>query len=222
MIISPLGVVPKRVPGECRLIHDLNFPKNNSVNSHIDKSQTEVHYELLDHCVSIIHRLGANCRIAKADIKDAFRIIPIHPADYYLFGFTWNGLFYYDRCLPMGCSSSCQIFESFANALQWILINKLRVRNMSHILDDFIFFGPANSSHCSIGLQSFITLAESLNVPIRADKTVLPITIISLHGIEIDTSIIQVRLPEDKLIDARSKIDSCTVAKRLLYETFSH
>ena len=31
LIISPLGVVPKKTPGEYRLIHDLSFPKDNSV-----------------------------------------------------------------------------------------------------------------------------------------------------------------------------------------------
>jgi hypothetical protein len=46
--------------------------------------------------------------LSKCDIEDAFRIIPIHPSDYYLLGFTWNNYFYFDRCLPMGASSSCQ------------------------------------------------------------------------------------------------------------------
>ena len=105
VVLSPLGVVPKKVPGEFRLIHDLSFPKGDSVNSHIDRSFTEVHYELLDHC-----SLGPNCQMAKADIKDAFRIIPIHPNDHKLLGFSWQGKFYYDKCLPMGCSVSCQTF----------------------------------------------------------------------------------------------------------------
>jgi hypothetical protein len=58
------------------------------------------------------------------DIEDAFRIIPIHPSDYYLLGFTWNNYFYFDRCLPMGASSSCQIFEKFSCAIQWIMQTK--------------------------------------------------------------------------------------------------
>lgn len=61
--------------------------------------------------------------MAKTDIEDAFRVIPIHPADYYLLGFTWEGQYYYDKCLPMGASSSCQIFESFSSALQWVMEN---------------------------------------------------------------------------------------------------
>ena len=40
LIIYTLGVVPKKTPGEYRLIHDLSFPKDNSVNSHIPKTYT--------------------------------------------------------------------------------------------------------------------------------------------------------------------------------------
>ena len=44
IILSPLGVVPKKHPGEFRLIHDLSFPKLDSVNLHIEKVYTEVIY----------------------------------------------------------------------------------------------------------------------------------------------------------------------------------
>ena len=105
-MLSPLGVVPEKVPGQFRLIHDLSFPKDNSVNSHIVKLLSEVHYELLDDCVSVIREIGQGCLMAKADIKDVFRIIPIHPADHRLLGMTWQDKYYFDKCLPMGCSTS--------------------------------------------------------------------------------------------------------------------
>ena len=215
LIISPLGVVPKKTPGEYRLIHDLSFPKDNSVNSHIPKIFTEVQYELPDDCISIICSLGPNCLITKADIKDAFRIIPIHPNDYGLLGFTWQNKFYYDRCLPMGASTSCHTFESFSTALQWILTSTLGVRNMSHILDDFIFFGPSNSPQCHTSLQALLILAKSLSIPLRTDKTVYPTNLVSLHGMEVDTAQMQMRLPPDKLLDARAKIDSVYRRKKV-------
>lgn len=56
--ISPLGLVPKKEPGQYRVIHDLSFPRNNSVNSHIDPIFTAVNYETLDTCVSILRSLG--------------------------------------------------------------------------------------------------------------------------------------------------------------------
>lgn len=64
--------------------------------------------------------------MAKTDIEVAFRIIPICPFDYHLLGFSWQGQFYFDKCLPMGASSSCQIFEKFSVALQWIMQSKIR------------------------------------------------------------------------------------------------
>ncbi len=45
-VVSPLGVVPKKEAGKFRIIHDLSFPKQNSVNAHIDPSFKTVNYEL--------------------------------------------------------------------------------------------------------------------------------------------------------------------------------
>ena len=86
---------------------------------------------------------------------------------------------------------------------------------MSHILDDFIFFGPFGSSKCATVLESSATLADSLNIPLRTDKTVLPSRVVFLHGIEIDTNHMQMRLPHDKPLDARSKIDGAYKCKKV-------
>ena len=102
--------------------------------------------------------IGVGCQVAKADLKDAFRIIPVCPLDYHLLGFTFQTKFYFDMCLPMGCSVSCQIFEALSCALQWICINKFRVSSMSHILDDFIFFGPPHSGQYQFNLDAFFNL----------------------------------------------------------------
>jgi hypothetical protein len=65
-----------------------------------------------------------------------------------MLGFTWNKLYYYDRCLPMGAGSSCQIFESFSSSLQWIMENKYGAAGMSRIIYDFLFVGPPNYDKC--------------------------------------------------------------------------
>jgi hypothetical protein len=72
----------------------------------------------------------------------------IHPSDHHLLGFTWNNCYYYDRCIPMGASSSCQIFESFSCVLQWIMEFKYKAAGMSHIIDDFLFVVPPKSNKC--------------------------------------------------------------------------
>ena len=183
-----------------------------SVNSNIDSAYTHVQYQDLDHCINIIAALGPNTLIAKADLKDAFRILPIHPSSYRLLGFKWKDQFFYDKHLPMGCSVSCQLFESLSTAIHWILVNKLNVKHMSHILDDFMFFSPPASPKCSTYLKTFLHLAASLNLPVKAEKTVHPSTSVCLHGIEVDTATMSMRLPEDKLLEARRKVKA--MAKR--------
>ena len=75
--------------------------------------------------------------MAKTDIKSAFRVTPIHSTDFELLGMKWDNLYYYDQALPMGCSTSCSIFESFSTALEWIATSHLRASAVLHTLDDF-------------------------------------------------------------------------------------
>ena len=65
----------------------------------------------------MIKSSSATVYMAKLDVESAFRILPIAPTDRPLLGFRWRGLFYMDAVLPMGCSSSCAIFEAFSDAL---------------------------------------------------------------------------------------------------------
>ena len=195
---SPLGVVPKKEPNAFRLIHDLSYPHGNSINEGIPKEFSTVTYETLDHVLSLLSQFGRGALLAKTDIEDAFRIIPTHPSCYHLFGFTWDSSFFYDRCLPMGCAESCRIFERLSCALQWILQSRGNVA-VSHILDDFIFMGPPDSPSCLQDLNRFMDLAQELSIPIKQEKTCLPSTIITVHGIELDTVHWQARLPADKL-----------------------
>ena len=198
-VISPLGLIPKSEPGKFRVIHDLSFPKGDSVNSGIPKESCSVSYEDYDYLVSLLTSVGQGCFIAKADIKAAFRIIPVHPSDYHLLGFTFEGhYYYYDKWLPMGCSISCKVFEQFSCALQWILQSIFHVKTMSHILDDFIFISSSKSL-CNLYLQHFFSLADSLSIPVKQSKTVMPSTCVIVHGIEVDTLQMQARLPQDKL-----------------------
>ena len=158
--VSPLGLVPKNEAGKYRIIHNISYPDECTINDFIDRADSAVSYETLDTIISLIQKVGINALIAKADIEEAFRLIPIHPDDYNLLGFIRDGSYFYDKCLPMGCSTSCSIFESVSMALQWILNNKLGVDNLSHILDDFMFIEQGSSTKCQEDLNYFITLCE--------------------------------------------------------------
>ena len=120
-------------------------------------------------------------------MKNAFRLIPVNPKDYDLLGMFWKDQFYYDRRLPMGCTSSCKIFETFSSALEWIARHKLGVQGIFHILDDFLIIERDNSL-CSTSLSKFLKTYDELGVPMAPEKNVGPSTVLSFAGIELDTS----------------------------------
>ena len=196
--ISPLGVVPKKDPGSYRLIHHLSHPKGESVNDHIPDEVAKVTYQTIDTAIMLIKSVGRGAFLAKTDVSEAFRIMPVHPDQYHLLGMKWRGLFYFDRCLPMGCRSSCRIFERFSSALQWIAEQKLEVCHVSHVLDDFLFIDSSYAG-CRGALSGFIDMCQDIGVPIADDKTFLPSTTMTFLGYELDTEAMVVRLPKDKL-----------------------
>ena len=101
---SSLALIPKSVPGEFRLVLNLSYPLNNSVNDFIDKQFCTVRYSSVDEAVRMVQSLkpGALLALAKADVKSAFRLLKIWPGDFDQLGFTFDGKFYFDKCLPMG------------------------------------------------------------------------------------------------------------------------
>lgn len=202
-VSSPLGVVPKSEQGKFRVIHDLSFPKSNSVNSMIPEENSKVTYDSIDDITALLRKFGQGALMAKTDIQDAFPIIPIHPDDYKLLGFSWENSFYYDKCLPMGASSSCQIFEFLSCGLQWAMCEKFATAGMSHMLDDFFFIGPKDSLKCQSDLDTFLLICEKSGIPIKAEKTVSPTTVLTIYGIEIDSVALICRLPDLKLIKMR-------------------
>ena len=197
-VSSPLGVVPKKTPGEFRIIHYLSYPDGSSVNDFIPSEKSTVHYASISDAIAMIKSIGRGCYMSKTDIKSAFRIIPIHPEDYHLLGMKWNNSYFFDRCLPMGCSSSCAIFEAFSTSLEWLAKHFLGASGVLHILDDFLFIAESESK-CRSDLSKFLSLCDYLGVPIAHEKTEGPVTALKFAGITLDTINMEARLPEDKL-----------------------
>ena len=212
--VSPLGVVPKKQAGEFRLIHHLSFPKGFSVNDYIPEEYSTVTYATIGKAIALIKKAGQGCFMAKTDICNAFRLIPIQPQDYHLLGMKWKDSYYYDRCMPMGCSSSCQTFEAFSTAVEWVAKNKLFIDLILHLLDDF-FLAAKTHQLCKKQLDLFLSLCDFLNIPMAPDKTVGPATVLSFAGIELDSVAMVARLPADKVPKCREHISSLLRRKKV-------
>lgn len=212
--VSPLGVIPKKEAGKFRLIHHLSHPKGSSVNDGISSEEASVSYVSFDRAVALVRAAGAGALLAKSDIESAFRLLPVHPDCYHLLGCSFEGSYYFDTCLPMGCSISCHYFELFSSFLEWVVRVETGSRSVIHYLDDFLFVSPGGSDGCRHLLDTFRFLMGHFGVPLSAEKTEGPVTVLSFLGIEIDSVNMVFRLPVDKLARLTDLIDGfCSVRK---------
>ena len=134
--VTPLALREKKESSKYRLLHNLSFQYDHrSVNLNMSQSACRVSYSLLEDALVYL-RNNPCCYLAKSDLADAFRQIPLHPTQYKLTGFFYKG-YYYARCLPVVCSSACNIFERFLNSFKYLLIQKYKVKIAIKILNDF-------------------------------------------------------------------------------------
>ena len=112
-----MGLVPKRKPGEFRVIHNLSNPEGTSINDGISKDLCTVQYQTIDDAIKLVKHYGKGSLLSKTDIENSFRLVPINKQDYDLLGFSIDGKIYYDKTLPMELSYSCKLFEQFSTAI---------------------------------------------------------------------------------------------------------
>jgi hypothetical protein len=197
--ISPLNLAEKKDSGKFRLVHDLSFPGNGSVNASISDENKSVQYSSVQDAITVLRTLGKNAYMAKSDISDAYRLIPLKESEYHMLGMQWNGATYFDRCLPQGCSSSSQIFTAFSDALRQIVSGNYNIKGVIiSYLDDFLFISPSENE-CNSSLDVFLQCAQALNIPINHKKTVKARKVIEFLGIELDSTLMCARLPDEKI-----------------------
>ena len=130
---SGLGLVPKH-DGGWRTICHLSAPHGFSINSHIYPESFSLTYCSVDDAFAIVNSLGTGALMSKIDLKNAFRLIPVHPIDWNLLGMQWSGKFYIDTFLPFGLRSAPFLFNQLSIAIHWILQHKYSVYHLLHIL----------------------------------------------------------------------------------------
>ena len=162
--LSPLGAIPKKHKlGKWRLIVELSFPDGASINDGISEEWPSVSYVSIDHLSSLVISTGIGAFLVKADIKEAYRMLSIHPEDQALLEVYWEGIIYTDRALLFGLRSAPKI-SAVADALQWIVVNK-GVRNLLHYLDGFIFVSES-LEEASINKQILVDTFNHLGVAV--------------------------------------------------------
>ena len=208
-VISPLQCVPKRDSSEPRIVHDLSFPPDASVNSRIPSdSFLNEPYKLrlpgIDRLVSFVNQLGRGCHVFKKDLKRAYRQIPVDPADYHLLGMRIDGLFYFHTALPFGLRSATIACQRTTKAAAFILNNHGILADV--YIDDFYGAAPQASSHTAFACMNRIF--SELGLQASPDKDIPPCCEMTCLGVQINTARMVLTVPQFRLQELQEELSS--------------
>ena len=161
-------------------------PSRESVNDGIHVSDFPLRYSTVYDAIDSVMQLG------KIDIKSAFRLCPVHPADHHL---RWQARFYFDRVLPFGLRSAPFISSCLDGAIEWIATQ----HGVHPILDAFFLACAPSSSHCHHNIKTLIPLCNDLWVPLAEVKVEGPSLQLEYLGILLDSVALEARLSPQRL-----------------------
>ena len=102
-----------------------------------------------------------------------------------LLGFTFQGKFYFDKCLPMGCSISWPYLRNLAHFWSFAFLIKFPGRHLS--LTTWMISSFKSWFGCKQLLVEFSAMCSKLGVPLAIEKNVGPRQSITYLGLEIDS-----------------------------------
>lgn len=205
LAVSPLNSVPKKDSAERRIILDLSWPLNTSVNAGIDKSLHEgveffLTYPTVDHIASLIARKGPGCLIYKCDLRKAYRQFYIDPYDFPLLGFHWNDCYYFDVVLPMGLRSAALACQRITSGISYICSR--RGFDVLNYLDDFQ--GVELPDKAATAFGSLQSLLVELGVEESKSKACPPTTRATCLGVEFDTLAMTKSVHPERLLEIQA------------------
>ena len=207
LFISPLNSVPKKDSADRRVILDLSYPHNRSVNDGIKKGeylgeQLELLYPSVDDLAKEIKVLGRNCVLYKRDLKKAYRQIPIDPGDIHLLAYNWKNKIFIDRNAPMGLRTSALMCQRMTAAIAYIH-NQYGFSCVNYV-DDMAGAAPtctAQAAFDNLGqIISDVGLIES------EEKACPPSTSMVFLGILFDTEKMECRISTERLLQTQNMI----------------
>lgn len=208
LVASPLNSVPKKDTTERRVILDLSFPKNNSINSSIDKDEylgekTQVNFPRVDDFIALIKKKGKGCLLFKKDLRRAYRQISIDPSDYHLVSYVWGKHIFCDTVLSMGLKSAARICQRVSNAISFIMF-QFGVAILNY-LDDLA--GAEKRENANFAYNCLEMVLQKCGLEEAPDKASPPSEIMIFLGILFNTITMTVEVTPDRLLEIKRLID---------------
>jgi len=112
---------------------------------------------------------GYGILMAKIDVQQAYRNVPIRPDDRWLLWMKWEGKIYIDTAIPFGLRSAPKIFTALTDAVEWML-QKRGDKFIILYLNDFLLVRGTEYTACAAQLQIVLDTFEELGLPVARNK----------------------------------------------------
>ena len=200
---NPLMTRPKKSSNDRRVIMDLSWPRDFSVNDGIDKYfyQGKPHKLTLpsvDDFVNLIVKHGPGCYLYSRDMARAYRQLRSDPLDWPLTGLIWDSKYYFDMSVPFGIRHGAACCQRTTNAVCH-LMGKSGYDSLCYI-DDFAgvegTFDMVNSAY-----NHLHTWLHDLGIQENESKACAPTQVMTWIGITFDTVRMEMRIPPEKITE---------------------
>ena len=201
---SPLMTREKHDPRKRRVITDLTYPKETSVNAYIFKNMAlgDVREHSLPTVTDFVDDLRASGRgsyMFTVDVARAYKNFRLDPLDWPLACIEWDGCHYVDVAMPFGARSSSSNMQRVANFVVRILAGKgIRARMY---LDDLVVVAKTQEI-ANAQYKVVRALLQELGLPEACNKRQPPATKITWLGIVICSQTMSLSIPQEKLQSA--------------------
>ena len=199
--VSPIMTRPKSSPDDRRVITDLTYPEDSSVNAYIKKNVVmglSMSHSLpsIDAVVERLQQAGPTAHLFTLDVSRAYKNFKSCPLDWPLLAIRWADKYYLDVTMPFGARASSGHMQRVADAIVHILAKKGIVAHM--YLDDLVVV--AESYEAARNQYNIARdLLVELGLPEATDKTQPPATCVTWLGIVINAAEHTLSVPKDKL-----------------------
>ena len=206
--VSPLNTRPKRESNERRVILDLSYPFNCSVNDGINKNlyfgeEIKLVYPTIDDMARRVALLGSTCLLWKRDLSRFFRQVPLCPGDWSYIGMRWQNLLFFDKFFPMGLRSAAYCCQRVTNSITYM--HQQQKFWCINYLDDFSSAEKANLawwSFWSLGL-----LLQKLGIQEAMEKACPPSHRMEFLGNIVDSQKMTLEVSEKRLQEISVEIN---------------
>jgi hypothetical protein len=173
--IHSCGATPKGTPitaeSTVRFLHDHSRPVNKgALNEHI--KYLVVSAGTVEEAAGAVHAAGLHCWLARVDIKDFYRNLPVDPFDWARSAMQYDLLdgqgmqTLWDAFLQFGVRHGPEVGQRIANAVKRRLIALGCTSAVVAIMDDYLIVSPT-MRECMATYKELIKLLLELGLPIN-------------------------------------------------------